>query len=465
MRPWSLRRSLLAWLLIATVVMGALALIDTSIEARRTADQLADRVLAGSAMVIAERAALGADGGLEIAIPWGALEMLSSPAQDRVFYRVDSEGELITGYGDLPRAEPRPGTAPGFTDASYRGAEVRIATLSRAVSTGIDARPFTVTLAETTRAREELSQAILLRSALRLAGMILGAALIVWIAVTLSLRPLARLGEAIAARNPGDLRPLDTPVPAEVQPPLRAVNSLMAQLETALQGLRNFTGNAAHQLRTPMTVVRTRLALAERATSPAARSAALSEAGDALHRAERVLAQLLAMARIDAAQTRAHSGAPMGEVVDLWPLLRDQTAALVPEAAEAGLDLGLEAEVTPPLRARVEPLLLSEAFGNLLSNALLHAGTGAEITVKLQGDAQEIRIAVEDNGPGIPAGGIDSVLTRFSRGAPDQSAPGSGLGLSIVQDILRLFGGRLELHPRPGGPGLQALIRLPRVSD
>ena len=107
-RPFSLRRRLLAWLLVATALLGTVALIDTWREAVRMANALADRVLAGSALVIAERASLDENGKIAIDIPYGALEMLSSAAQDRVFYRVDGPpGHVVTGYPDLPVAVAR----------------------------------------------------------------------------------------------------------------------------------------------------------------------------------------------------------------------------------------------------------------------------------------------------------------------------------------------------------------------
>lgn len=471
-RVWSLRRRLLAWLLVATGVMGTAALIDTWIEARRTADQLADRVLAGSALVIAERASLSDQGLLDVAVPYGALEMLSSAAQDRVFYRVDtpdSRGRLVTGYGDLPVAGARPGGPPVFLDALFRGVPVRITSLSRAVSTGIDEVPFTVTMAETTLAREALSRDILLRSALRLAGMILGAAGIVWIAVTLSLRPLARLSEAIEARNPGDLRPLDTRVPAEVQAPMRAVNALMRRLEAALEGLRNFTGNAAHQLRTPMTVIRTELALVARAGDPQRARAALARAESALTRAERVLAQLLALARVDADAAQGMTPDRFSPL-DLTPLLRDLTAEHIPAAAEAGVDLGFEpGDSATVMLARAEPMLLQEAVHNLISNAVLYGGSGAVVTLRLArrnapGGA-EILIEVEDDGPGIAAPDQAAVLSRFRRGRGAEQPHGMGLGLPVVREIAGLFGGRLELlHPGATGRGLRARIILPAIA-
>ncbi|MCF1709390.1 sensor histidine kinase [Tabrizicola sp. J26] len=455
-QPLSLRARLLAWLLIATAVMGAAALVDTWREAVRTANDLADRVLAGSALVIAEHAGLDSEGNLAIDIPYGALEMLSSAAQDRVFYRVDGPtGELVTGYADLPVAEAAQGGPPAFADGQLQGTPVRVASLARATSTGIDELPFVVTVAETTGARQALSQAILVRSALRLLGMIAGAAAIVWIAVTLSLRPLYRLGEAIAERSPDDLSPLDTAVPSEVRALVETENSFMARLKASLDGLRNFTGNAGHQLRTPLTIVRTQLALAARAPTIDAARDAVAKGDAALGHAERVLAQLLLLARVDAAGgTRPALG-----LVDATTLARDLTAEHIPAATDAGIDLGFESEdqALPPIRA--EPLLLSEALRNLLSNAILHAGKGAVVTVRLRRDGNALCVEVEDNGPGIPADTRGAVTTRFERGAT--LGPGMGLGLAVVVEIAALFGGHLDLKAGAGGKGLCACLHLP----
>ncbi len=451
----SLRRRLLGWLLAATVGLGLLAMGDTWDEAVNTATSVSDRVLMGSALAIAERVTVDEDRGLQVDIPYSALEMLTSTAQDRVFYRVDGPGGFLTGYRELrPAATDADGR--GFADGAFAGDPIRIISLSRTVSTGVESIPFTVTVAESTLARRELARTILIRSALRLTGMILGAALIVWIAVPLALRPLNRLGEAIAARSPDDLSPIRAAVPAEVQGLVEAVNSFMARLSTAIDALRNFTGNASHQIRTPLAVVRTQLALARRAGDlPAARAAAAK--GDAaLAHAERILAQLLVLARVDAA-----AGHPAPGPLDLNTLARDVTGEAVPRAAGAGIDLGFEGGA--PVMARAEPVLLAEALSNLIDNALAYAGRGAEVTVAVRARGTHALLSVTDDGPGIPASARDRLQGRFSRGAgtAGQRAEGLGLGLAIVAEIAALFGGELVLGEGPGGRGLHAELRLP----
>ena len=439
MTAYSLRRRLLGWLLISTVVLGVLALLDTQAEARRTAQGVSDRVLAGSAMAIAERVTVNAGGGLDVDIPYSALEMLTSTAQDQVFYRVDGPGGFLTGYEDLPVV---PALASGldiaFADARFTGAGVRIATLTRAVSTGDGSIPFTVTVAESTLAREALARSILLRSALRLAGMIAGAAGIVWVSFTLALRPLDRLGLAIAQRSPDDLRPLRETTPHEVQGLVEAVNSFMGRLDIALGALRNFTGNASHQLRTPLAVVRTQLALATRSNDPALAGVAADKADAALARAERVLAQLLVLARVDAA-----AGLALDRSFDLAALARSLTAEMVPAAAQAGIDLGYDGPRAAMLRA--EPVLVSEALRNLLDNAITYAGRGATVTVRVGVAKNSVQLQVEDDGPGLSDARIAALAQRKGAALTETAQGGYGLGLSIVQEIATLFGAEFRI--------------------
>ncbi|MGK9054353.1 sensor histidine kinase [Neorhizobium petrolearium] len=451
---YSLRRRLLAWLLASTAVIGSAAMIDTWDEAVDTANEVSDRVLAGSALAIAERVIVSENGSLEVDIPYVALEMLTSAAQDRVFYRVDGPpGTFITGYQNLPSIPRREGQAAAFENATFRGEPIRVAALARSASTGINSVPFIVTVAETTIARQQLTRTILIRSALRLLFMIAGAAVIVWVAVTLSLRPLYRFSEAIAERSPDDLHPIGERVPNEVQGLVDTVNSFMVRLEGALEALRHFTGNASHQLRTPLAIIRTQLALAGRSSELDEAKEAARKADEAVADAERILAQLLLMAKIDAA-TRSASM----QRIDLTALAQGATADHVPLAAEAGIDLGFEGEDEVAVSA--EPLLIGELLKNLIGNALLYAGSSAEVTVRVTKDDGTAVLEVEDDGPGIPPERRASVLKRFERGDRTDKS-GTGLGLPIVEEIVRLHGATLTLADGRGGRGLKVEIRIP----
>ncbi|MEQ1954076.1 sensor histidine kinase [Mesorhizobium yinganensis] len=457
-RPaYSLRRRLLAWLLAPLVLVGLLALVDTYREAVATANTVSDRVLAGSALAIAERVVVGEDATLEVDIPYVALEMLTSAAQDRVFYRVDGPpGTFITGYETLPTIDGVTRETTAYADSTFRGEPIRLAVLARSASTGTNSIPFVVTVAETTIARSQLARAILIRSALRLGVLIAGAALIVWFAVSASLRPLYRLRDAIAERSPDDLKPIEQVVPQEVHGLVDTVNSFMARLNSALEAMRHFTGNASHQLRTPMAIIRTQLALAGRAGSLAEAREAARAGDEAVAHAERVLAQLLLLAKIDAASSEKLKAL---ESLDLAALARDVTTDHIMRANAAGIDLGFEGD--EPLSIRADALLIGELVRNLIDNSITYAGSGAEVTVRVCRDAGVV-LEVEDNGPGLSAEEIVLVRRRFARGG-GKAKPGAGLGLPIVEEIAALFGGSLSLLQPGGGKGLKVRVLFPQA--
>ena len=460
MTAYSLRRRLLLWLFLATAIIGLVALLDTWAEALRTAQSVSDRVLAGSALAIAERVTVDETGVLEVDIPYSSLEMLTSTAQDKVFYRIDGPvGSFLTGYQDLPVVPVGPGGV-AFADGVYGTVGIRSATLLREVSTGARSISYSVTVAESTLARAALARAILVRSALRLAVLSLGVVCIVWVAVTLALRPLDRLGAAIAQRSPDDLAPVSVEVPQEVRALVGAINSFMARLDTALDALRNFTGNASHQLRTPLAVVRTQLALIDRSASLAQTGAATAKAQTALERAERVLEQLLVLARVDAA-----SGSAALQRVNVVAIAKDLTAELVPQALLREIDLGFEGP--DEAFATAEPVLIAELLKNLLNNAIAYAGAGAVVTVRVTLSAPAVVLEVEDNGPGLSAQHLARAAQRKrgmpmrARGAVADKDAGYGLGLAIASEIAALFDAEIQLLGGAGGRGLLARVRLP----
>jgi two-component system sensor histidine kinase TctE len=445
--PYSLRRRLLAWLFVATAILGLAALADTWREALRTAQTVSDRVLFGSALAIAEQVSVDETGVLEVDIPYSSLEMLSSTAQDRVFYRIEgANDEFLSGYKDLPMTAPALGQAE-FADGRYGDVDIRTVTIARVISTGARALVFRVAVAESTRARGALARQILLRAVLRLGALALAVAVIVWAAVTAALRPLNQLGEAIATRSPADLRPVTLAAPQEVGALLGAINTFMARLDTALAGLRHFTGNASHQLRTPLSVVRTQLALIERSETPASAVAAMDQAKSALARAERVLAQLLVLARVDAAQS-----ASAVRAVNIAVCARQIIAEMVPSALRAGIDLGYEGP--DDALAMADAVLLGEMLKNLLDNAFAYAGQGAIVTVRVREDQGCVVLEVEDNGPGL---GQEMAPTRaqrlLERAQSESGSAGYGLGLAICAEIAALFGGTMQLHRGADGEG------------
>lgn len=464
---YSLRRRLLLWLLIPLCTIGVIALADAYRSARQTANEIFDRVLTGSALAIAERVFVNEDGDLDVDIPYVALDMLTSAAQDRVFYRLEgAKGSFVTGYERLALPEPVAGSTDRFSysDSVFRGTPIRIASYSGVASTSDAPISFRIAVAETTNARNALTAELLLRTAIRQALLIGAAAIIVWIAVTRALVPFRRLGGAIDRRSPDDLRPILHRVPAEVSGLVGTINSFMHRLDYALSALRHFTANASHQIRTPLTIMRTHLALAHHAQTPEDTKAALDACDRAIVDAERTLSQLLLLARIDEASSQALAE----QQANLSNIAKGVVEANIIRATEAGFDLGFEGSGT--VSCRGDEVLLHELVSNLVDNAITHGTSGDTITVRVIETAGSSILQVEDNGAGIQPEFQEEALQRFSGNSQSSTQDSnkirdlnSGLGLSIVSEIANLFQGHISLKTGDGEKGLLVEVKLQNV--
>lgn len=274
-------------------------------------------------------------------------------------------------------------------------------------------------------------------------------ALLVWAGVRHGLVPLERLRRLLTARRPDALEPLPvTDLPAELMPLATALNELLARLEEVLQRERRFTGDAAHELRTPLAGIKSHLQIAQ-ATAGADRDRALARAEQGIDRMTRLVAQLLELARLEASPRRPSESCPARAVAEAvvqeyLPRARQQQVALIHR-------------VDPALVVPLPAAMLHSALGNLVENALRHSPAGGRVVLSGRAGPEGMALCVTDEGPGMTEAQRRRASQRFYRG-PDQPAPGSGLGLAIVDALARHHGLRLTLASRPDRPGLQACL-------
>lgn len=451
----SLRARLLLWLLVPLVLISVALLGEAYLEARRQANVVFDRTLAGSALAIAERVALNDSGEVEVDLPYVALEMLTSAADDRVFYAVrEADGNEITGYTGLPGPDELPavGDDPVFFDGIYRGDAIRGVALAGASSNAYRSIGYAIIVAETTQGRAGLAQSMLVRSALRLSALITLAALIVWLGVQRGLRPLDTLQAAVGRRSSDDLRPITHAAPTEAAALLDAINAFIDRLRGSLASLRHFTGNAGHQLRTPLTIIRTNIALARRTDDRREMARRLEAAETAAGDAERLIHQFLLLSQI------RNADAPTQQF-DLAQLAEDAARDRAPIAHERDLELGFQG-CGGELPVQGDPVLVRELIFNLIDNAIHHAAP-AQATVRVGNTGGTVFVEVRDTGPGVPAGALPDLTNRHVGGPTDTKSDGFGLGLAISKEIAERFGGALALATGDDGAGLTVTARFP----
>jgi two-component system sensor histidine kinase TctE len=402
---------------------------------------------------------------LTVDLPQVALGMLESQSHDSIYYSVSYLGELITGYKDLPLSEfdrLKAGEA-GHRDGVYRGNPVRIGAQARQVY----GRPglVLVAVAETMQARRAVEREMLTGLAVLEAGLIGLIALLGWYAVERGLRPLGDLKQEIDARGiqgGPNLNPLDlSRVPQEALAPAMAVNSLLQRLDLAIELVRRFTADASHQMRTPLAILRTHLDLVRRLGSqtPAGQSA-LGEVDGAINRLERLIQQLVTLARADE-QTIAQ---PTIENVDLNEIAFNLLSERAPQALARDIDMQFD-RFDGRAIVRGNSLLIGELLANLVDNAIRYNRAGGLVLVRTFVDLNEARVEIEDSGPGIPAAHLGRVFERFYRIPMTNGPEGSGLGLAIVKALADRLQAQIVLSSRPEGQGLLASVRFPLAKD
>lgn len=279
-------------------------------------------------------------------------------------------------------------------------------------------------------------------------------ALLVWLAIGLGLRPLARMAQLLKSRDADNLAPLLLePLPAELEPVGAALNRLLDQVNRLLEREKRFIADAAHELRTPLAVLRIHAQNARQAPDPADRAQALEQLLNGVDRATRVVAQMLTLARLEPGA--AH---PAMQRLDLRGLARDVLAELAPLALPRDQELALIAEDGADLSLTGEAASLATLVQNLVGNALQYGKPGGRVQVALEAVEGGVRLRVDDDGPGVPAALRPALGQRFFRQAGGE---GAGLGLSIVARIAELHGARLAYGDSPLG-GLRAEVWLPR---
>jgi signal transduction histidine kinase len=372
-------------------------------------------------------------------------EAFDSYAEWRMF-RIWQGRRLVLG-SDTGPAIAGPPVEDGFSEVAAKDDHWRTYTLH------VPAKGVTVLIGERTDIRLVLVQGIALGLALPLLLLIPTAGVLIWLSLSDGLQALRNLVAELGRRTLRDLSPLRLDAwPRDLNPLVRSINRLFERIDRSLMNERRFLDDAAHQLRTPLAAVKLQAQLIAGEADPAERQAMTAQLIDSVDRAADMTDRLLTLARLEARRGVAEEGGD----------LREETVAaladLAPLAARREVELAFEG---PGAFPGGDPVLLRLIAANLVENAINHAPEGSEVSVRLSAAGGRRQLTVVDAGPGIPRAERERVLERFYRG-PGAAPRGSGLGLSIVGEAVRLLGGRVELRDRAdGAQGLCAVVELP----
>jgi two-component system sensor histidine kinase TctE len=468
----SLFGEILDWMLTPLLLLWPISLALTWLVAQSIAGKPFDRALEYNVQALAQLVSVQAQRAT-FNLPQPAREILRADDSDQVYYQVlGPRSELLSGERDFPLPPDDERVPPGETrlrDDEMRGLDVRVAYTWVQVP---GAPPVLVQVAETREKRSVLATEIIKGVMLPQLGILPLAVLLVWLALVRGIKPLSELEERIRARKPDDLSPLDEKVvPLEVAPLVSSVNDLLTRLKDSIATQKRFLADAAHQLKTPLAGLRMQADLAQREQFNAEQlKQSLKQIGRSSMRATHTVNQLLALARAESS-----GKALVLQRCDLAALTVDAVRDTVPRAMDKHVDLGYDG-AQPGSRGVVlegNPTLLKEMIRNLLDNAVAYTPSSAQqpgvITARVLADpfGRVLVLQVEDTGPGIPESERELVFQPFYRSI-DTNVDGSGLGLPIVQEIVRQHKAEITIEDaRPGHmpPGTRVSVRFMAAAE
>jgi two-component system sensor histidine kinase TctE len=453
MKPQSLRSRLiliiLSPLLAISLVAGAWQFQNTT----DRAEDIFDRGLLSAALAISRDIAVS-DGD---ALSPATRGLINDTSGGELFYHVFApDGVFVTGYATppvLPRSATSDVPEPLYYNARYQNRDVRVLRFQDVTTVSGVSGVFNITVWQNAEVRSNFVRHVVSRSFAVIAVLVLCVALVVWFGVGLGLRPLLDLEAAIAKRTPTELEPIRRSVPVEARGLVLTLNALLDRISRRISSKDEFISNAAHQLRNPVAGV---LALAEAVqNAPSAelaqkRSAELVEAA---REASQLTHQLLSFERASGTDP-----ALSGVRLDLNAVLAGIVARFEQQVAGTGVEVTC---VLPegPVDIQGDEIMLQEAFLNLLTNAVVHGGSGLTvIALELVVDRERIEIQIADNGVGILPVDRMQAISRFGQ---TDGGPGSGLGLPIAVRVMENHGGTLRIAGNSFG-GTTILLSLPR---
>ena len=430
----SLRRRVLALALSAVAFVWLCAAVYSYVDARHEANEILDGYLAQSAALLAAQASDDLD----------ELDVEHAPQLHkyarRVAFQIWDRGRVLRLHSANAPDRRLMEREEGFGDVEIDGQRWRV------FSSWDRKRRFLVQVAEERGARDAIAASVGRGLLTPLLLALPALAVLLWWAIASGLRPLRALGEQVARREPGNLAPLESASPpSEVAPLVASLNHLFARVTESVARERQFTDDAAHELRTPIAALRTQAQVALGATTDADRARALGQVMIGCDRAARLVDQMLTLARLDPARSD-HPAEPC----DLSAIVRTVLADAAPIAMDKSIDVELAASAAAVVNG--DPTLLAVLARNLVDNAIRYGAAGVNVQVTVARHPETVELRIADDGPGVPPAELVHLGKRFYRQSETREA-GSGLGLSIVQRIAEVHRATVTFRAPDTGTG------------
>jgi two-component system sensor histidine kinase QseC len=369
----------------------------------------------------------------------------SQPYAQTMMYQVWDNDGIVMRSMHAPEIPLIQNDQPGFQEIHYLNKKWRL------LNEWDSHHTYHIFIAEPVATRAKLAQHISFQILLPTLAFFPILGILIWFTVRMGLTPLQRIRQAIVERNASRMDAIDlASVPDEVTPLAASINDLLNRLKRSLDSEKQFTGNAAHELRTPLAAIKTQAQVAMRADNDDDRLHALQQVIQGTERSTHLIEQLLILARVDPENAQNE----MTEV-ELNQVIHKVKSDLTGYANQRHINIQCHCQTD--LSVIGNRWQLEIVLRNLLDNALRYAPEHSHINIELTDTPEGIRLAVIDQGKGIDPDEQINIFNRFYR-LNGTTAQGSGLGLSIVQRIIELHHASINMQQLANHSGFEVSI-------
>jgi len=441
----SIRIRLLITLLLIFTFSWLLFTTFTYYESKHEIEELFDAQLAQSAAVLSELTMHDIDEIQQGQAPQLQKDVYGHVYEKKISFQIWVDRQLILSSASAPM-DPMT-TVYGYSDQVIADQKWRIFSLKQ--------NKYRITVGERYDVRNELVYNITRDALYPLVLALPVLAILIWVAIGQNMRPLEKIAREVASRSPEKLQSVTTSnsIPAEIEPLISSLNNLLERLRWAFDKERQFTSDAAHELRTPLASLKTQAQVALRSNDKAEHRHALNQIIIGVDRTTHLVHQLLTLARLDPEISEDQRVA-----VDL----RKVFSSIISDLAEQADNKRITLHLADDARGNIKgyPAALEILGRNLIDNAIRYTPEGGRVDIDINQDNEGTVLSVTDNGPGIPKNERENVFNRFYR-MNRETELGCGLGLSIAYRIAELHRAAIRLESPPSEKGLQVVVIFP----
>lgn len=423
---------------------------------KQTGEELFDRNLFSAAITISGDTATREGDALSLS----TLDKINAATGGSLFYHVSGFGGVhLTGFAYPPTQVNYSALQPNepeFFDVTYRGEPVRAAALLTQFATDNPDDRLIITVWQTMDERQRWLSTQLRQNLIFLTLIFAAILTAIWVGVTLGLAPLRRIERDLARKSGNDLSPLRTPVPQELAGIENRLNHLLSELDKSHKAQHDFISDAAHQLRNPATAVHALIETLEDSESPDALKHRIERLKRASKDSIRIAEQLLSLERLERAESSPFSP------IDLNDTVRQVCMHEAAKYLAEGYDFHFYASEQSCWVA-ADPFWVGEALKNIFDNAVKHGGPQlTTIQSRVSVEAGHALVRVYNDGDPLPPEMAQVAITRFKQ---LNDGVGSGLGLSIVDSVVKKFGGHVQIEAQAQGTCVALLFPLSGASS